>query len=75
MVDLLWKDGLTVAAIRLEVLWNQLAMTHDFSLLCGYAMGNFYKDAEIEDICRQHSHAISAEGTATPVDLGQVRVN
>src|SRR6185436_4897806 len=41
MVDLLWKDGHSVAAVRLEMLWNKLAMTHDFSLLCGYAMGNF----------------------------------
>jgi hypothetical protein len=36
------KDGLTTAAIKLEVLWNQLAMTREFSLLCAYSMGNFY---------------------------------
>ena len=65
MVDLLWKDGLTTAAVRLEMLWNQLARTHDFSLLCGYSMGNFYKDAAIEDICSQHSHVVSAEGVPT----------
>ena len=34
-MDLLWKDGLTTAAVRLEMLWNQLARTQDFSLLCG----------------------------------------
>jgi hypothetical protein len=61
MVDVLWQDGLTAAAIRLEMLWNQLAMTHDFSLLCGYAMGSFYKDAGMRDICAQHSHVIPAE--------------
>ena len=61
MVDVLWQDGLTAAAIRLEMLWNQLAMTHDFSLLCGYAMGSFYKDAGMRDICAQHSHVIAAE--------------
>jgi hypothetical protein len=61
MVDVLWQDGLTTAAIRLEMLWNQLAMTHDFSLLCGYAMGNFYKDAGMRDICAQHSHVVAAE--------------
>ena len=65
MVDLLWKDGLTTAAVKLEMLWNQLARTHDFSLLCGYSMGNFYKDAAIEDICSQHSHVISTEGVPT----------
>ena len=62
MVDLLWKDGHTVAAVRLEMLWNKLAMTHDFSLLCGYAMGNFYKDASINEICQQHTHVIGAGG-------------
>jgi hypothetical protein len=63
MVDVLWQDGLTAAAVRLEVLWNQLAMTHEFSLLCGYAMGSFYKDAGMREICAQHSHVIAAENT------------
>ena len=75
MVDLLWKDGLTVAAVRLEMLWNHLAMTHDFSLLCGYSMGNFYKDAGMGDICKEHSHVISAEGVAAPVTTGPVTIN
>lgn len=70
MVDLLWKDGLTTAAVRLEMLWNQLARTHDFSLLCGYSMGSFYKDAAVEDICAQHSHVLSAEGVAASVTSG-----
>jgi hypothetical protein len=61
MVDVLWQDGLTAAAIRLEMLWNQLAMTHDFSLLCGYSMGSFYKDAGMRDICAQHSHVVPAD--------------
>ena len=34
MVDLLWKDGRDVAAIQLEMLWNKLARSHQFSLLC-----------------------------------------
>src|SRR5215208_1237503 len=51
MVDVLWKRGQFAAATRLETLWNALANTHQFSLLCGYAMGNFYKDAAVEQIC------------------------
>ena len=47
---------MSAAAIKLEMLWNHLANTHDFSLLCGYAMGNFYKDATIDDVCRHHTH-------------------
>jgi DcmR-like sensory protein len=61
MVDVLWQDDLTAAAIRLEMLWNRLAMTADFSLLCGYAIGNFYKDAGMRNVCAQHSHVIPAE--------------
>ena len=44
------------------MLWNRLANTHDFSLLCGYAMGNFYKDATIQDVCRHHTHTVSDDG-------------
>ena len=66
MVDLLWKDGLEAAAIRLETMWNELANTHDFKLLCGYSMGNFYKGAAIEEIKRQHTHLVADTGeTAT----------
>jgi hypothetical protein len=61
MVDVLWQDGATSAAIRLEMLWNQLAMSHSFSLLCGYALGHFYKDAGMREVCDQHSHVIPAD--------------
>ena len=65
MVDLLWKDGLEAAAIRLETLWNQLGTTEDFKLVCGYSMGNFYKGAAIENIHAQHSHLIAGDGDTT----------
>lgn len=67
MVDLLWKAGEREAAIRLEMLWNQLANTEAFSLLCGYAMGHFYKDAHIDEICRHHTHVVSADGEVAAV--------
>jgi hypothetical protein len=63
-VDVLWQQGEREAAIRLEVLWNQLARTKAFSLLCGYAIGNFYKDAGFEDVCDQRSHIVSPDGKA-----------
>jgi len=65
MVDLLWKDGLEAAAIRVETLWNQLASTDDFELLCGYSMGNFYKETAIQEIHDQHSHLTASDGDAT----------
>jgi hypothetical protein len=64
MVDVLWREGQQDAAIHLEMLWNQLAHRQSFSLLCGYAMGNFYKDSNFDDICGQHSHVVSADGRA-----------
>jgi hypothetical protein len=58
MVDVLWRDGKRDAAIALELLWNELAMKHSFSLLCGYATGNFYKRTSIPTICSQHTHVL-----------------
>jgi hypothetical protein len=73
MVDVLWKDEQPVAAVQLEMLWNKLANTHDFSLLCGYAMGNFYKDASVSDICSHHTHVVDADGQ--PVEPSSATVN
>jgi hypothetical protein len=55
MVDVLWQQDEHEAAIRLEVLWNELAQTKSYSLLCGYAMGQFYKDAKLDEVCAQHT--------------------
>jgi hypothetical protein len=67
MVDVLWKDGREAEAIRVETLWNELANTHSFKLLCGYAMGNFYKGAAIEEIKRHHSHVVNEQGEHTAI--------
>src|SRR6476660_8999447 len=63
MVDLLWQRREHDAAIRLEMLWNQLATTRAFSLLCGYAVG-FYKTATFADICALHTHVVAPDGYA-----------
>ena len=59
MVDVLWRAGRSEQAIELELLWNQVASRHAFSLLCGYAMGNFYKENSHAEICAVHSHVHS----------------
>lgn len=66
MVDVLWKGGHTVAATRLEMLWNDLARAQSFSLLCGYAMGSFYKGGAVDEICAQHTHVLSEIPLAAP---------
>ena len=70
MADVLWRRGQTDAAIRLEVLSNELASLHTFSLLCGYAIGNFYKEAsKIDEVARQHSHVIGTN--VVPIDAAR----
>jgi len=63
MVDLLWKEGNPEGAIKLEMLWNTLAGMHRFMLLCGYCIGNFYKEAggfDIGDVCGAHARVLPA---------------
>jgi hypothetical protein len=74
MVNVLWKEGNRDAAIRLEMLWNKLAQRYGFALLCGYSMGNFYKETQgFEDICREHTHVIAP--LAEPARANSRRVN
>ena len=64
MVDLLWKDGNVIAAVRLEELWNELADRHAFSLLCAYSMSNFDRadhQGSFSAICREHDHVFPTE--------------
>jgi signal transduction histidine kinase len=64
MVDLLWKEGNVDGAVRLEELWNALQHRHAFSLLCAYAMGNFYKSSHSEAfqrVCQAHTHVLPSE--------------
>jgi hypothetical protein len=59
MVDVLWKQGESQAAINLEILWNKLALKYNFALLCGYSMGSFYKQTkDLERIAALHSEIV-----------------
>ena len=63
MVDLLWKQGNAAGAIRLEELWNELAATYRFTLLCAYQIGNFLEgraDYDIGNVCSLHTHVLPA---------------
>lgn len=62
MVDVLWKQGRSQAAIDLEILWNKLALRYNFALLCGYAMGSFYKQTkQLEEVAKLHSHVVGTK--------------
>lgn len=59
MVDILCERGQRDAAVELEELWNRLARTRDFTLLCGYRLDVFDQLSQVEtlpDVCRLHTH-------------------
>jgi DNA-binding NarL/FixJ family response regulator len=62
MVAVLWAQKKYEAAIRLEELWNELALTSSFYLYCAYP-ANAFRDGftlvPCAEICAQHSHVVS----------------
>lgn len=60
MVALLWEDGNVEAAIELEALWNELAQTREFHLLCAYPT-RALDSAALDDVgrvCELHSDVL-----------------
>jgi signal transduction histidine kinase len=64
MVDLLWREGNTDGAIRLEELWNDFARKNTLSLLCAYSMGHFVGSSHsghFQAVCGQHARVLPTE--------------
>jgi PAS domain S-box-containing protein len=64
LVALLWAEGKTQEAIRVERLWNKLADEHRFFLLCAYPVTGFSDEKDIQpflEMCRQHSDVVPNE--------------
>jgi PAS domain-containing protein len=64
MVALLSPQGKIEAAIRLEQLWNDLAMKHSFSLRCAYPSANFSGEKSTQPlirVCAEHSAVLFDE--------------
>ena len=71
MVDILCQRGQQEATIALEELWNDLARTRNFALLCGYRLDVFDPAAQatvLPGVCHTHSHVRLA---ADPARLAQ----
>jgi hypothetical protein len=68
MVDLLWRNSLHLTAVRLETVWNQIAASLGFSLLCSYSLGYFNKDASLDAVCRTHTHVVTEDGEMSPMN-------
>lgn len=60
MVAMLWARGQSGATVRLEHLWQQFCLSHQFSLFCAYPKAGFTKDAteSMAEICAAHSRVI-----------------
>jgi hypothetical protein len=70
VTDLLWEAGDAEGAIRLEALWNALASTRKFSLLCGYATERFTmadRRVGFDNVCSRHTHVLDADDLACPI--------
>ncbi len=62
MVDVLCQRGQQRAAVALEELWNRLAGTRRFALLCGYRCDVFDRESQVatlRDVCNLHTHVAS----------------
>ena len=68
MVDILWHDGRKRAAVALEELWNDLARTRCFALLCAYSLDIFDLDVQanaLPDVFEAHTHVRTAADNGT----------
>jgi signal transduction histidine kinase len=64
VVDLLCRQGNLDGAVRIEELWNELAESYTFSMLCAYSLSSFDEDthdAALRAICNQHAHVLPTE--------------
>lgn len=75
MVDILARSGNAEAAMALEELWNDLGHRRRFSLLCGYRLDLFDRNAQaglLPHVCSSHSHVLpsgDSERLSRAIDL------
>jgi signal transduction histidine kinase len=76
MVDVLSRAGNHEGAVALEWLWNELARTYRFSLLCAYSLRTFGNDehtSNVASICEAHAHVIPTERYTMVDDATRLR--
>jgi signal transduction histidine kinase len=64
MVALLWEQGNSEGAVRLEQLWNEVLRIYPMSLRCAYPIHNFDRELHgdsLLEICAEHNHVIPVE--------------
>ena len=72
MVAVQWAEGDVAGALQLETLWNALASTHEFTLLCGYPTSVLDASlTEAHEVCAAHTHVLAPRSYG---DAGMDRV-
>jgi len=77
MVALLWAEGNSDAAIRLEEIWTELRTRQPFSLLCAYPIEAFHDTSHAKsfgEMTAIHTDVIPAESYMQLPDDAQLRV-
>ena len=77
MVALLWAEGNSEAAIRLEELWNELGTRLPFSLLCAYPIESFHDTSHakpFDEMNATHTQVIPAESYMELQGDAQLRI-
>lgn len=77
VVDLLWRAGRPLAAIELEIRWNEFAGQRRMAVMCGYKMASFYQTADFTTacaemmlLCDEHTHVVNKDGQLVPTNVG-----
>jgi SnoaL-like polyketide cyclase len=63
LVAVLWEQKKYDAAVRLEQLWNELALMHSFYLCCAYPASEFQGELKHQPyaaICTEHTDVVYA---------------
>lgn len=71
MVAVLWEQGNVTGALALEALWNNLAATRQFYLMCAYPSNSFDDEAlhALNSMCQLHSEfSLLGDAVDTPGD-------
>ncbi len=75
MGTILWRQGKTAAAVRLEAMWNTLIRTHSLSVLCAYPISAFSNTADghqFDRLCSAHLPASMTTAFAAASNSGQL---
>jgi hypothetical protein len=67
MVALLWQQGASKSAFQLEQMWNRLAETRTFALVCAYPLSCFDPKEDFNsllNLCAEHTTAIYSDSAS-----------